>query len=184
MMLKMSLNKKKAQMILFQMNLTWNQQTMDDRAEILIGYALKVWQYPEVSDEVRAKYTEEPAEEAKSKYSLESYEVYNNDALTRMFFDKLNEAILGLHPGIKREFKKLYVAYKLKTNVVDVIMQHARLRLTVNLEFDEVNDPSGICRDVTNLGRWGNGDVEIGFDSLGKMDAALDIIKQSLAKQL
>ena len=163
---------------------TWNQQTMDDRAEILIGYALKVWQYPEVSDEVRAKYTEEPAEEAKSKYSLESYEVYNNDALTRMFFDKLNEAILGLHPGIKREFKKLYVAYKLKTNVVDVIMQHARLRLTVNLEFDEVNDPSGICRDVTNLGRWGNGDVEIGFDSLGKMDAALDIIKQSLAKQL
>lgn len=163
---------------------TWNKRTMDERAEILIGYALKVWQYPVVSEEVRSKYMVDATEESKSKYSLESYEVYNNDLLTKMFFDKLDEAIMGLHPGIKREFKKLYVAYKLKTNVVDVIMQHARLRLAINMDFEEVNDPSGICRDVTNLGRWGNGDVEIGFDSLGKLDATMDIIKQSLAKQL
>ena len=120
---------------------------------------------------------EKPAE----RYSLESYDT---NVFTRTLFEVLDRRIQNLSPDVKREFKKLYVAYKLKTNVVDVIMQHARLRLTVNLEFDEVNDPSGICRDVTNLGRWGNGDVEIGFDSLGKMDAALDIIKQSLAKQL
>ncbi len=163
---------------------TWNQDAMDKRAAILIEYATKVWQYPEVNDEVRAKYSPERSEDSKNKYSLDSYDVYHNDALTRMFFDKLDEAILALYPKIRREFKKQHIAYKMKTNVADVVLQHARLRVFVNMDWEEVNDPEGLCRDVTNIGHWGNGDVEIGFDSLAKLNATIDIIKQSLAKQL
>lgn len=162
---------------------SWNGEKIEERTKNLITLALNVWKYPEVSDETMAKYSAKQ-EEPVSKYSLKSYPLYVNDALTRMFFDKLNDAILALNPGIKREFKKLYIAYKYKTNVVDIVPQKARLRLAVNMDFDEVNDPSGICKDVTNLGRWGNGDVEIGFDSLGKLDAVIDIIKQSLSKQM
>ena len=51
------------------------------------------------------------------------------------------------------------------------------------VDFDEVYDPSGICRDVTDLGRWGNGDVEIGFDSLSMLDSVIEIIKQAIEKQ-
>lgn len=162
---------------------SWNGDKIEERTKSLITLALDVWKYPEVSEETIAKYSSEP-EETSSKYSLDTYDLYVNDALTRMFFDKLNDAILALNPGIKREFKKLYIAYKYKTNVVDIIPQKAKLRLAINMDFDEVNDPSGICKDVTNLGRWGNGDVEIGFDSLGKLDAVIDVIKQSLSKQM
>jgi len=162
---------------------SWNGDNIEERTKALIKLALDVWKYPEVTDETMKKYTVEP-EESTPKYNLDSYDLYVNDALTRMFFDKLNEAILALNPGIKREFKKLYIAYKFKTNVVDIIPQKAKLRLAINMDFDEVNDPSGICKDVTNLGRWGNGDVEIGFDSLGKLEAVIDIIKQSLSKQM
>lgn len=162
---------------------SWNGDKIEERTKSLTTLALDVWKYPEVSEETIAKYSSEP-EETSSKYSLDTYDLYVNDALTRMFFDKLNDAILALNPGIKREFKKLYIAYKYKTNVVDIIPQKAKLRLAINMDFDEVNDPSGICKDVTNLGRWGNGDVEIGFDSLGKLDAVIDIIKQSLSKQM
>ena len=83
----------------------------------------------------------------------------------------------------KEEFKKLYIAHKLKTNFVDVVPQKAGLRISVNLDFDEVYDPEGICRDVTDLGRWGNGDVEIRFESLDKLDAVMEIIKQAIEKQ-
>lgn len=162
---------------------SWNGDKIEERTKSLTTLALDVWKYPEVSEETIAKYSSEP-EETSSKYSLDTYDLYVNDALTRMFFDKLNDAILALNPGIKREFKKLYIAYKYKTNVVDIIPQKAKLRLAINMDFDEVNDPSGICKDVTNLGRWGNGDVEIGFDSLGKLDAVIDVIKQSLSKQM
>ena len=48
--------------------------------------------------------------------------------------------------------------------------------------YDTVKDLS-TGKDVTDLGRWGNGDVEIGFDSLAMLDATMEIIKQALDKQ-
>jgi predicted transport protein len=29
------------------------------------------------------------------------------------------------------------------------------------MDFAEISDPKGLCKDVTGLGRWGNGDVEV-----------------------
>jgi len=29
------------------------------------------------------------------------------------------------------------------------------------MRFSEIDDPKGLCKDVTNLGRRGNGDVEV-----------------------
>ena len=100
-----------------------------------------------------------------------------------MLYLNLHNAILKAEPHAKVEYKKLYIAYKLKTNFVDIVVQKSRLRLSVNLEFEEVYDPKGICRDVTDLGRWGNGDVEIGFESLEMLDAVMEIIKQAIEKQ-
>ena len=57
------------------------------------------------------------------------------------------------------EFLKLYVAYKAETNFVDVVPQAKRLRLSLNMDFHEIHDPKGLAKDVTGLGRWGNGDV-------------------------
>ena len=34
------------------------------------------------------------------------------------------------------------------------------------MAFAEINDPKGQCKDVTNLGRWGDGDVKVGLESL------------------
>ena len=55
--------------------------------------------------------------------------------------------------------KKLYIAYKLDTNFVDIIIQKTRLRLSVNMKYSDVIDPKGLCSDITDKGRWGNGDV-------------------------
>ncbi|QQE65785.1 hypothetical protein GFS31_24750 [Leptolyngbya sp. BL0902] len=33
------------------------------------------------------------------------------------------------------------------------------------MRFPEIYDPKELCRDVTNLGRWGNGDVEVGLEN-------------------
>lgn len=29
------------------------------------------------------------------------------------------------------------------------------------MKYSQVYDPKGLCKDITNLGRWGNGDVEL-----------------------
>ena len=159
---------------------TWNKETIEERASKLAECACKAWEYPGMSEEVKTKYqkTEEPVQKT---YDLSQYDFSNG--LVEILYQKLHEAILQVEPKAKVEYKKLYIAYKLKTNFVDIVVQKSRLRLAINLDFDEVYDPSGICRDVTDLGRWGNGDVEIGFDSLSMLDSVIEIIKQAIEKQ-
>jgi len=44
-------------------------------------------------------------------------------------------------------------------------------------------DPKGICKDITGVGRWGNGDVEIGMDSLDMLDNVMAVIEQAFRLQ-
>ena len=37
---------------------------------------------------------------------------------------------------------------------------------------------------MTNLGRWGNGDVEVGLSTLEDLPYALGLIRQSFEKQM
>lgn len=99
------------------------------------------------------------------------------------FEDDLDRRIQNLSPDVKREFKKLYVSYKLDTNFVDIVFQKQRLRISVNMKFSEVIDPNGICRDITGLGRWGNGDVELYMEHTSDVDQIMEIVEQSYRLQ-
>ena len=100
-----------------------------------------------------------------------------------MLFEILDRRIQNLSPNVKREFKKLYVAYKLDTNFADIVFQKQRLRISVNMKFSEVIDSKGICRDITGLGRWGNGDVELFMEHTSDVDQVMEIIEQSFRLQ-
>ncbi len=157
----------------------WNEAHIKERADQLAKKALQIWPYPEISDEGLAPYkaVEKPAQ----KYSLETYDT---NAFTKMLFESLDKRIMNLSPSVKREFKKLYIAYKLDTNFVDIVIQKQRLRISVNMKFADIFDPNGICRDITGLGRWGNGDVELFLDHTTEIDQVMEIIEQSYNAQV
>ena len=79
---------------------------------------------------------------------------------------------------------KLYIAYKAETNFVDVVPQAKRLRLSLNMPFPELDDPKGVAKNVTGIGRWGNGDVEVAVANLDEVSYAVGLIRQSLDRQL
>jgi predicted transport protein len=91
---------------------------------------------------------------------------------------------LALDPCVTEEFLKLYVAYKAETNFVDVVPQAKRLRLSLNLGYPEISDPKGRCKDVSGVGRWGNGDVEVALDSLEDLPYVIGLVRQSFEKQM
>ena len=91
---------------------------------------------------------------------------------------------MNLGTDVRREFKKLYIAYKLDTNFVDIVVQKNQLCISINMNYADVYDPDGICRDVTGLGRWGNGDVEIYFKHTSDIEQVMKIIKQSFDAQI
>ena len=85
---------------------------------------------------------------------------------------------------MRRECKKLYIAYKYETNFVDIVVQKERLRLSINAKFSEIDDPKGICTNVAGKGRWGNGDVEVSLSNLAELDDVMAIITQALDLQM
>jgi predicted transport protein len=102
----------------------------------------------------------------------------------REVFEAFRQQVLALDPCVTEEYLKLYVAYKAETNFVDVVPQAKRLRLSLNLAFHEINDPKGICKDVSGLGRWGNGDVETGLASLEDLPYVMGLVRQALERQM
>lgn len=156
----------------------WTEETIKERACILADKAKQIWPFPVITDAELAPYRveEKPAE----RYSLATYDT---NAFTKMLFEILDRRIQNLSPNVKREFKKLYVAYKLDTNFVDIVFQKQRLRISVNMKFSEVIDSKGICRDITGLGRWGNGDVELFMEHTSDVDQVMEIIEQSFRLQ-
>lgn len=156
----------------------WNEKIIKERASILVEKALLIWKYPIIERNILIKYKNDDKQQM---YGIDSYDF---NKTTKMLFDKLNMRIMNLSSEVRREFKKLYIAYKLDTNFADIVVQKNRLRISVNMKFNEVIDEYNICKDVTNLGRWGNGDVELFLEDICDVDKVMDIIRQSFNKQL
>lgn len=160
----------------------WNETTIKDRADRLATDAAKVWGAPQLADDVLDAYRPAAAKPG------QQYGVADHAHLTagpmRELFDALRKSVLTLDPCVNEEFLKLYVAYKAETNFVDVVPQAKRLLLVLNLSIDDIEDPKGLCRDISNIGRWGNGDVEIGLSTVDELPYVMGLIRQSFDRQM
>jgi predicted transport protein len=66
---------------------------------------------------------------------------------------------------------------------VDVVPRKKKLRLTLNMDFEDIKDPKGLCRDVTGKGQWGNGNVQVPMHSADQLDDVMFLVKQAYAKR-
>ena len=159
---------------------TWNEETILQRAENLAKEALKVWQYPQLDQTILEQYSKK--EETLTEYSIDSYE-YLKEGKAKNLFEKLRKELLSLDPEISEEYLKLYIAYKLETNVVDVVPQKDKLKLYINIKYNELNDPKELCRDVSQTGHWGNGEVELILSSEEDIAYVINLVRQAIEKQ-
>ncbi|WP_242471125.1 DUF1524 domain-containing protein [Blastococcus sp. TML/C7B] len=160
----------------------WDEAAIDARAARLAERATTVWGQPALEEGVLAAYRPKAAA-GESRYSLDDHPQLAPGRAMRPLFEQLRSALLGLDPNVTEEVLKLYIAYKAETNVVDVVPQASRLRLSLNMPFPALNDPKGIAKDVTNLGRWGNGDVEVGLAHADDIPYVLGLARQALERQ-
>ena len=102
----------------------------------------------------------------------------------RPLFETFRKQALTLDPCVSEKILKVYVAYKAETNFVDVVPQKSRLCLSLNLHFHELHDPKGLAKDVTNLGRWGNGNVEVALSTTDELPYVMGLVRQAFEKQM
>lgn len=160
----------------------WNEAAIKTRANRLAADATKVWRAPQLTNDVLDAYRPAAAKPGQH-YSLADHSHLVAGSM-RDLFEALRKSVLALDPCVSEEFLKLYVAYKAETNFVDIVPQAKRLLLVLNLGIADVEDPKGLCRDISNIGRWGNGDVEIGLSSVDELPYVMGLIRESFDRQM
>lgn len=153
----------------------WDEERIRERAGILCEKARQIWEYPHLSEEQLAPYIKKD-----KKITLDDYNI--NEEMMRLYL-LLDSRIRNLSSAVHREYTTHYIAYKYDTNFVDVKVQKKQIKLYLNMKFAKVHDPKGLCRDITNIGAHGNGDVMVFLRNADEIDDIMKLILQSYNEQ-
>ena len=160
----------------------WNEEQLTTRANKIAGQAVKIWTCPGLEQSIldQYQYIAKPKKRKNHVYTLDSHKYLYGPI--RELFMHIRRRILNLDSSVSEEVLKHYIAYKNSTNFVDIVPKKSKLRLHLNMRFDEINDPRVMCEDATDKGHWGNGDVKINLKSDDDIEYAMTLVKQSFDK--
>lgn len=96
-------------------------------------------------------------------------------------YRSLDKFCFELDPSaVNRKFLKKYIGYRRdKSTFCSVHLRKSGLRIWVKLNYPELEDPPEFVRDVSNVGHWGVGDVEVSVDNMEQLELAKKFIRKS-----
>lgn len=115
------------------------------------------------------------------KVYTEEEHLSNGSDYTKELYFKTKSAIMNIDT-FEIKPNKFYIAFVSGTNVVDINIQKKSLKMWLNLNKGELDDPKGITRDVSGVGHWGNGNYEIQIRSDDDLEYIMSLVKQSWKK--
>lgn len=117
------------------------------------------------------------------KVYTEEEHLLNRSEETVELYEKFKSAILNLTPGIEVKPQKFYVAFKKDgKNIADIELQKAGLKLYANVKREHLNDPRHLMRDVSGVGRLGNGDYGAKISDDTNLEYLMSLVKQAIEK--
>lgn len=160
----------------------WNEEAIQARAAKLAKEAARVWAAPVLTD-VELASLNVVKDVPTTGYTIQDHH-HLAGGHSRELFDAFEQRILALDPCVTREFLKLYVAFKAETNFADVVPQAKGLRISLNIEPQDISDPRGMVEDVTGVGRWGNGNSEVRLNRIEDLSYVVGLARQALERQM
>jgi len=88
---------------------------------------------------------------------------------------------LGLAPGeVKKTYRAKTINYSMGNRIFcSVHVLQGGLRIWVKLQYSAISNPPHFVRDVSRVGHWGVGDVEVGVDNSQELEVAFDLMRRS-----
>jgi predicted transport protein len=121
------------------------------------------------------------AARATGSYTFEQHLDGKPDSM-RQLAVTANDFIAGLDPAIEVAPKKFYIAYKTSQNIVCMEVQQQGVILYLKLDPKSTPGPKGISRDVSDVGHYGTGDLEISIKGPADFEAAKPLIQMAYEK--
>jgi len=144
----------------------WSQTS---EVEILSTYEVSVEPMPASETRVRGKeYAEENHTEGKPQEVVE-------------LFRTIDKFCRELDPtSVQRKCLAKYIKYTYGKSIFCCVgLWKSGLRVWLKLSYSHLESPPEYVRDVSNVGHWGVGDVELAIDSLERFQSARSFIQKS-----
>ncbi|WP_022834814.1 DUF5655 domain-containing protein [Salisaeta longa] len=94
----------------------------------------------------------------------------------------VQEFVVNLDPSIEEVPKKHYIAYKGSQNIICVQVQKRRVLLHLKLEPKTLGQLPDTARDVTDIGHYGTGDLELSVSTEEELAVAKPFIEKAYQK--
>jgi predicted transport protein len=94
----------------------------------------------------------------------------------------VEEFVMSLDPAMEEAPKKLYVAFKISKNIVCMEVQHQKVMLFLKLDPRTVEALPGISRDVSAIGHFGTGDLELTLKTIEELEQVKSLIVMAYQK--
>jgi len=113
-------------------------------------------------------------------YTIDYHLKGKNDGIRSLFL-ALQERIIAIaeEGEILEKPVKTYIGYKHGKNFCEVEVQSNSLKIWLDIPPEEINDPHGFGRDVSGIGHYGTGDVEVRLSSMEELDKVMALIEQA-----
>jgi predicted transport protein len=146
----------------------YNQLQSPEMSESITTVSPKSDLVQKVSREIKV-YTEEDHTQGMPERIVETYAA-------------LKDRVLNLGENIQVRPRKHYVGFIANTNFTDIHLMKSKLKLWINLNAGELDDPQHMARDVSQIGHWGNGDYEVNLKLGTELDYLMTLIMQAYTK--
>ncbi len=156
----------------------WDEEEIKKRRDWFVNRALKIWEYPQLSDEVLERYNSHQHSEV--DYGIGDQPNLNENSPMRPLFDKLSDNILSLGNDINIQPMNKYVKFISSSLFVAIYPYKRFLKIWLfKIPFDEVIDSENRCTNAEDDGYWSSTTTELIINSLNDIEYAMNIIKQS-----
>ncbi len=97
-------------------------------------------------------------------------------------FEELRAYLLALGDDVQEKRLSLYIAFKRLKNFVCIEMRKDKIILYLKMKPETVHLETGFTRDVSNIGHWGTGDLEITIRNKDDFEKSKILILKSYAE--
>ena len=99
---------------------------------------------------------------------------------TRPLFESLREQLVDLGDDVTERFMNQYVGYRRLKNFCEIVGLKSKLTVYIDGPID---DPNGVCDDVSDIGHWGTGNRRATVASDDDIATVFPLIEQAYSLQ-
>lgn len=123
--------------------------------------------------------SDSPAAKFKAAYKPFDEQLALADKSIQVLYQDLSNYVLSMGDDISENHLKLYAAFKKIKNVITVVAQKKKLVVNLPLDPATVIFEEGFSRDVSGLGHWGCGAVELHLQNNADLEKAKALIDRA-----